>query len=98
MEKTTNWLGRYDLERGTHEEVLLPVEGYVHVGYDPKGRFLVFENHGETHDCSRFTSPFSRTAPNSTSFAGWRHSLAWGSATTPTRSCRPTANGSFSPR
>lgn len=56
--KTTNWLGRYDLTQQTFEEVRLPVDGYVHVGFDPAGRFLFFENHGDTHELMSLHFPF----------------------------------------
>lgn len=48
--KTANWFGRYDPGTDSFEEVLLPVDGYVHTGLDPAGRFLFFENHGKTHE------------------------------------------------
>jgi hypothetical protein len=44
------WFGRYDPESDTHEEVRLPGMGYVHTGFDPAGRFLFYENMGETHE------------------------------------------------
>lgn len=45
-----NWFGRYDLAGDTFEEVPLPeIDGYVHTGLDPAGRFLFFEEHGRTH-------------------------------------------------
>lgn len=45
-----NWLGRYDLATDTFEEVPLPeIDGYMHTGLDPAGRFLFFEEHGKTH-------------------------------------------------
>ena len=45
-----NWFGRYDLARDTFEEIPLPaVDGYVHTGLDPAGRFLFFEEHGKIH-------------------------------------------------
>ncbi|MGA3326714.1 MAG: hypothetical protein ABSF45_19790 [Terriglobia bacterium] len=56
--KKTNWLGRYDLAHHTFEEVPLPVDGYVHTGFDPAGRFLFFENHGETHELMSLHFPF----------------------------------------
>jgi WD40 repeat protein len=45
-----NWFGRYDLAADTFDEVLLPeIDGYVHTGLDPAGRFLFFEEHGRRH-------------------------------------------------
>jgi hypothetical protein len=45
-----NWFGRYDLDTDKFEEVLLPeIDGYVHTGLDPAGRFLFFEEHGRKH-------------------------------------------------
>jgi hypothetical protein len=45
-----NWFGRYDLAHDTFEEFPLPdVDGYVHTGLDPAGRFLFFEEHGTIH-------------------------------------------------
>jgi hypothetical protein len=45
-----NWLGRYDLGTDTFEEVPLPeIDGYMHTGLDPEGKFLFFEEHGKTH-------------------------------------------------
>ena len=46
-----NWFGRYDLETDRFEEIPMPsVDGYVHTGWDPEGRFLFFENHGAAHE------------------------------------------------
>jgi hypothetical protein len=56
--KTNNWLGHYDLVHHTFEEVLLPANGYVHTGFDPAGRFLFFENHGDTHELMSLHFPF----------------------------------------
>jgi hypothetical protein len=45
-----NWFGRYDLASDTFEEIPLPeIDGYVHTGLDPGGRFLFFEEHGSIH-------------------------------------------------
>lgn len=45
-----NWIGRYNLSSDTFEEVPLPeIDGYVHTGLDPAGKFLFFEAHGVTH-------------------------------------------------
>ena len=45
-----NWFGRYDLAADTFEEIPLPeIDGYVHTGLDPGGRFLFFEEHGAKH-------------------------------------------------
>lgn len=43
------WLGRYDPARDTFAERRLPTDGYVHVGFDPAGRFDFVENSGKTH-------------------------------------------------
>lgn len=48
--KRTVWFGRYDPSTDAREEVHLPGMGYVHTGSDPAGRFLFFENMGETHE------------------------------------------------
>ena len=54
-----NWLGCYYPDRDTFEEVLLPqIQGYVHTGKDPAGRFLFFENHGKTHELFSLHFPF----------------------------------------
>lgn len=55
-----NWLGRYDPASHTHEEVPLPAEldGYVHTGFDPAGKFLFFEYHGQTHELCSLHHPF----------------------------------------
>ena len=59
--RAENWLGCYDPESDTHEEVLLPrLEGYVHTGWDPAGRFLFFEHHGGTHELFSLHFPFQR--------------------------------------
>lgn len=53
------WLGCYDQDRDTFEEVLLPeIDGYVHVGFDPAGKFLFFESHGQTHELFSLHFPF----------------------------------------
>ena len=44
------WFGRHDPESDSHEEVGLPGMDYVHTGLDPEGRFLFFENMGDTHE------------------------------------------------
>jgi hypothetical protein len=41
---STTWLGRYDPRTHRFEEQLLPVSGYVHVGFDPAG-MLDFVEH-----------------------------------------------------
>ena len=46
----TVWFGRYDPETDSHEEVRLPGMDYVHSGFDPEGRFLFYENMGDTHE------------------------------------------------
>ena len=53
-----NWFGRYDLATDTFEEVPLPeIDGYVHTGLDPAGRFLFFEESGRTHHISSLHLP-----------------------------------------
>ena len=45
-----NWFGRYDLAKDTFEEIPLPaIDGYMHTGLDPAGKFLFFEEHGKMH-------------------------------------------------
>jgi len=55
-----NWFGCYDLATDRYEEVPLPKEadGYVHVGWDPAGRMLFFENAGQKHELLSFHFPF----------------------------------------
>ncbi|MCF7688575.1 MAG: hypothetical protein K9M98_01460 [Cephaloticoccus sp.] len=55
-----NWLGCYDPVRHTFEEVPLPerLDGYVHTGFDPTGKFLFFEHHGNTHELLSLHQPF----------------------------------------
>jgi hypothetical protein len=54
-----NRLGCYYPDRDAFEEVLLPqIQGYVHTGWDPAGRFLFFENHGQTHELFSLHYPF----------------------------------------
>lgn len=56
-----NRLGCYDLARQTWEEVPLPdLDGYVHTGWDPAGRFLFFEHHGNTHQLISLHFPFRK--------------------------------------
>ena len=43
------WLGCYDPTHHTFSERLLPTDGYVHVGFDPAGRFDFVENSGKQH-------------------------------------------------
>lgn len=43
------WLGLYDPRRNRFSERLLPTDGYVHVGFDPAGRFDFVENSGKAH-------------------------------------------------
>jgi hypothetical protein len=43
------WLGMYDPASDGFTEALLPAEGYVHVGFDPAGRFDFVENSGREH-------------------------------------------------
>jgi Tol biopolymer transport system component len=38
------WIGRYDLDNDTFQEVRLPNVGYVHTGRDPAGRATFYEN------------------------------------------------------
>jgi hypothetical protein len=43
------WLGMYDPVANSFTESLLPAEGYVHVGFDPAGRFNFVEASGRQH-------------------------------------------------
>ena len=44
------YFGLYDPETDCFTEALLPVDGYVHVGFDPAGRFEFVECAGPRHD------------------------------------------------
>ena len=44
------YFGRYVPETDAFTEALLPVEGYVHAGYDPAGRFDFVEVAGKRHE------------------------------------------------
>ncbi|MBI4923492.1 MAG: PD40 domain-containing protein [Devosia nanyangense] len=44
------WFGIFDPESGEFSEKLLPVDGYVHTGFDPAGRFAFIENAGARHE------------------------------------------------
>lgn len=63
-EHYSNWIGCYDPATHTHEEVPLPAEldGYVHTGFDPAGKFLIFEHHGKTHELFSLHHPFGSPA------------------------------------
>ena len=43
------YFGMYDPATDCFTEALLPADGYVHVGFDPAGRFEFAESAGETH-------------------------------------------------
>jgi hypothetical protein len=43
------YFGMYDPATDRFTEALLPADGYVHVGFDPAGRFEFAESAGETH-------------------------------------------------
>ena len=43
------YLGLYDPAHNSFSERLLPTDGYVHVGFDPAGRFDFVENSGKAH-------------------------------------------------
>ncbi|HVY52690.1 MAG TPA: hypothetical protein VHA07_14160 [Devosia sp.] len=43
------YLGMYDPRTDSFAEALLPTDGYVHVGFDPMGRFDFVENSGRDH-------------------------------------------------
>lgn len=43
------FLGMYDIKSDTFTETRLPTDGYVHVGFDPAGRFDFVENSGREH-------------------------------------------------
>jgi hypothetical protein len=47
---SATWLGRYDPRSHSFEEELLPVSGYVHVGYDPAGTLAFIEHAGDRHE------------------------------------------------
>lgn len=53
----TVWYGRYDPSTDTHDEVQLPGMAYVHTGFDPAGRFLFYENSGDTHEIASVHFP-----------------------------------------
>ncbi len=82
-DKAAYWLGRYDLEKDTFEEVLLPeIDGYVHTGFDPAGKFLFFESQGKSHELFSLHFPFVpgqmrlnrlHTIAPYPAFAGQRH-------------------------
>jgi hypothetical protein len=44
------WFGIFDPASGEFSEKLLPVDGYVHTGFDPAGRFAFVENAGARHE------------------------------------------------
>ena len=44
------YFGMYDPKTDSFAEDLLPADGYVHVGFDPAGRFAFAESAGTTHD------------------------------------------------
>ena len=44
------YLGIYDTATDSFTEALLPADGYVHVGFDPAGRFEFAESAGERHE------------------------------------------------
>ncbi len=43
------YFGSYDPQADRFSEALLPTDGYVHVGFDPAGRFDFVENAGREH-------------------------------------------------
>jgi hypothetical protein len=49
-DNTQTWMGRYDLERDTWEEVFLPGITYAHTGNDPAGRLLFCDSRTATQD------------------------------------------------
>jgi hypothetical protein len=44
-----NVLGRYHLDGDRHEELAIPDDAYVHVGFDPAGDFIFYESDGAEH-------------------------------------------------
>lgn len=44
------YFGMYDTETDRFTEALLPADGYVHVGFDPAGRFEFVESAGPRHE------------------------------------------------
>ena len=44
------YFGMYDPATDHFTEALLPADGYVHVGFDPAGRFEFVESAGERHE------------------------------------------------
>ena len=44
------WFGRYDPATDTFEEGQLPIDDYVHAGFDPDGTFDFVEHAGERHE------------------------------------------------
>lgn len=49
--ETSAYLGKYDLKTDTFEEYKLPFHGRHHVGNDPGGEFLFFENQQDHDHC-----------------------------------------------
>jgi len=47
---TQTWMGHYDLERHTWEEVFLPGISFAHTGNDPEGRMLFCDSRTQTQD------------------------------------------------
>lgn len=60
--RRSNWLGRYEPATGSFAERLLPVGGYVHVGWDPAGEFEFIEHAGDRHELLSLHAPADRDA------------------------------------
>jgi hypothetical protein len=58
-----NYLGRYDPATKRFEEALLPVDGYVHTGFDPAGSFHLVEHAGEQHELFAVSGELGTDAP-----------------------------------
>jgi hypothetical protein len=58
-----NFLGRYDPIDRRFEEAELPVDGYVHTGFDPAGRFMLIEHAGKRHELLAVHGDLGRGAP-----------------------------------
>jgi hypothetical protein len=61
--RRSNWFGRYEPATGSFHERLLPVGGYVHVGWDPAGRFDFIEHAGDRHELLSVHAPADPDAP-----------------------------------
>jgi len=63
-EKHATYLGLYDPRTGAFSEGLLPLEGYVHTGFDPAGRFEFVEHAAaDRHELLAVSHPADPAAP-----------------------------------